>query len=265
VTRPARRRPTSGAAPSLPTYVPSRSCPSRRGAVAAAALASCLAAALAVGARPVAAQVGHLPERSPFEDLEYRQSVTVHGGWLQAGGGRAGVAPRGGALGGLQYDLLIGGPASFTVRLREVASERTVIDPARDAGDREIGTEQRPLTLLDVGLSIALTGQKSYRRLVPLVHAGAGIASNFQGADPGGFRFGTRFALAYGAGVRWVPPGRRLAYRADLGWHLYQVRFPGSYFQPGLDGTQVFPAGQSNSSWQNNMAITVGASYQFRR
>jgi hypothetical protein len=234
------------------------------------ALRSALALAGAVLALPalphaLAAQVGYEPARSPFQDLEYRQGLTLTGGYLAASAGRGGVGPTGGPLAGVRYDLLMAGPAWFTARVQGVASERTVIDPARDAGDREIGTEQRPLTLLDVGLSIALTGQKSYRRLVPLVHAGAGIASNFQGADPGGFRFGTRFALAYGAGVRWVPPGRRLAYRADLGWHLYQVRFPGSYFQPGLDGTQVFPAGQSNSSWQNNMAITVGASYQFRR
>jgi len=272
VTRPARsrrpaprarRRPIVGAVSSLPTFVLSRSCSTRRGPAAAAVLA--LTASTALLARPAAAQVGHAPAASPFEDLEFRQAVTLQGGWFSASGGPAGVAPRGGALGGVQYDLLVGGPAFLTVRLREVASERTVIDPARDAGDRVIGTEQRPLTLLDVGLSVALTGQKTYRRLVPLVHVGAGAASNFQGTDPGGFRFGTRLALAYGAGLRWVPQGRRLAYRADVGWHMYQMRYPASYFQAGLDSTSVFPAGQSTSSWRNNMAITVGASYQFRR
>jgi hypothetical protein len=227
-----------------------------------------LAALLALGAAlPAAAgaQVGYDPVRSPFQDLEYRQSLSVVGGYFRTGKDRVGVAPQGGPLVGVQYDAYIGGPASFTARLATVSSERSVIDPARDAGNRVIGTEQRPLTLLDVGFTFALTGAKSYRGFVPLTHAGVGVASNFRGPDVGGYRFGTAFALAYGVGGRWVPTGRRISLRGDLGWRLYQVRFPDSYFRTGLDGTSVLPAADPKSGWQNNLAITLGASYQFRR
>jgi hypothetical protein len=211
------------------------------------------------------AQVGYPPARSPFTDLDYRQNVTFIGGYFRAKADPAGVAPRGGGIFGIQYDLGFGGPVILTTRLREVVSERTVIDPIRPAGRRVLGTERRPITLADVGVSLALTGQRSYRGLVPLVHGGVGVASNFAGADPGGFTFGTSFALAYGLGVRYVPTGTRWALRADLGNSLYRVRYPQAYGTAGLDNTSVVPATASLSRWLNNTALTAGVSYQFRR
>lgn len=233
----------------------------------AAALVASLASLASLAATPCVApaQVGYEPSGSPFEDLEYRQSISILGGYFRAGRDAVGVAPRGGALGGVQYDIFLAGPASFTARLATIASERTVIDPARDANERAIGTEQRPLTALDVGFNFALTGQKSWRRIVPLVHAGVGVVSNFQSADVGGYRFGTAFALAYGVGARYVPVGRRVALRADLGWRLYQVRYPDQYYRTGLDGTSVLAADASRSSWLNNLSATLGLSYQFKR
>jgi hypothetical protein len=149
--------------------------------------------------------------------------------------------------------------------VRTVAAERTVIDPIRPAATRVLGTEARPLTLADVGITLALTGQRSFRGLVPLVHVGAGAASDFGDADPGGFRFGTSLALAYGLGVRYVPTGTRWALRADLGSSLYRLRYPQTYSVPGLDATSVVPTNASLSRWLNNTALTAGVSYQFRR
>ena len=121
------------------------------------------------------------------------------------------------------------------------------------------------MTLADVGLTVALTGQRSYRGLVPLVHLGAGVASNFQGADPGGYTFGTSFAFAYGLGVRYVPRAARLAFRADLGNSTYRVRYPTGYATAGIDGTSVIAANARRQRYLNNTALTAGVSYQFRR
>jgi hypothetical protein len=222
------------------------------------------ALALAGGAGPVRAQVGHVPQRSPFVDLEFRQSVSPFAGYFFAATDPAGIAPQSGPMVGARYDLYLGGPASFTGRIATAVSERRVLDPARPAARRELGVEQRPLTFADVGFSFALTGQKSYRGLVPLVHTGLGIVTNFAGTDPGGFSLGTRFALDYGAGIRWVPSGR-LAFRADVSSYAYQLRYPDRYFAPAIDSTQVLPVGRSKSKWLNNTAVTVGASYQFFR
>ena len=222
------------------------------------------AAAVSLAAAPAAAQVGHLPQESPFEDIEFRQGIDVFAGWWRAGKDPAGVAPQSGPMLGVRYDLLLGGPAYLTTRLGTIASERTVLDPARPAGDRVIGTEKRPMTFFDLGITTALTGQKTWHQLQPLLHVGAGGITNFKGEDLGGFKVGTSFAFAYGAGVKWVPGGR-LAYRADVGGQLYRVRYPDRYFTEGLDGTSVLPADDGRSSWINNLTVTFGVTYQFRR
>ncbi len=233
-----------------------------RGPLAAAALS--LAALLAAPAA-LRAQVGYPPARSPFVDIDFRQQITLLGGYFSAKADPAGVAPQGGPMFGVQYDLGFGGPAIFTTRVRSVLSERRVIDPVRRANSRVLGTERRPVTLADVGLTLALTGQRSYRGLVPRVHGGVGVASNFRGADPGGFTFGTSFAFAYGLGVRYVPAGTRWALRADFGNTLYRVRYPREYTAPALDTTSVLPVDARLTRWLNNTAITAGVSYQFRR
>lgn len=221
-------------------------------------VASLLAASVA------RAQVGALPQQSPFRDLESRQQFTLMGGYFFAAGDPAHVAPQSSPFTGIQYDLVLGGPASFTARLGEALTERNVIDPARPSSRRLLGVEKHPLTMLDVGFTFALTGQKSYHGLVPLVHGGAGIAGTFRGADVGGLQLGTRFAFAYGVGMRYVPNGR-LALRADLGYHPFQLRYPDSYFRAALDSTVVLKSGASKSRWLNNKAVTLGATYQLFR
>ena len=139
-----------------------------------------------------------------------------------------------------------------------------MIDPARPTTTRFLGTEKRPLTMLDIGFSFALTGGKSFHGFVPLIHTGAGLVSNFKGADPGGLNLGTRFAFVYGAGMRYVT-GSRWSVRADAGNRAYQLRYPNRYFEPALDSTSVLPATHSKSAWLNNHAVTLGLSYQLGR
>ena len=227
--------------------------------------AALLGVALALPAAARAQEVGYPPVRSPFEDLEFRQNVSFIAGYFSASKDPAGVAPRGGTMLGVQYDLGFGGPVLLTGRVRTVASERTALDPARPAGTRVLGTERRPLTIADVGITLALTGQRSFHRLVPLLRVGAGAASNFQGADPGGYTFGTSFAFDYGLGVRYVPRASRVGFRVDLGNTLYRVRYPDGYAITGLDGTSVIAADARRQRYLSNTAVTAGVSYQFRR
>jgi hypothetical protein len=211
------------------------------------------------------AQVGYPPAESPFRDLTYRQEMTVVAGYYAAGRDPVGVAPRSGPLLGLRYEIRVGGPAQFAVRVARVFSERRILDPTMPVDERIVASESWPLYLADLGLTFNLTGQKSFRGFVPVATVGGGIASDFQGtADVGGFRFGTAFALSYGAGIRWVPGG---AYqlRLDLLDYLYQVKYPNSYFT----GSGTLPPVRSESAgqnvWTHNAAITLGGSYQFFR
>ncbi len=215
-------------------------------------------------AAPAAAQVGTVPARSPFVDLPSRQGLTPFAGYLFAASDRAGVAPQSAPYFGVQYDIYLGGPASFTARIASAVAERNVIDPARPTATRLLGVERQPLTMADAGFSFALTGQKSYRGFVPLVNGGIGVVSNFKGVDAGGFNLGTRFAFSYGGGVRYVTSGR-LSVRGDVVWHLFQLRYPDRYFQAALDSTSVLPSGSSKSNWLNSPAVTVGLTYQIFR
>lgn len=225
-----------------------------------------LAAGLLLASRAAAAQVGHTPQESPYVDLVYRQEVTTFTGYLNTRRDPAGVAPRSGPLAGVRYALFLTGPAYFTARLAYARSERTVLDPIEPAASRVVlPAANVPLLLADAGVALSLTGFKSWNRLVPEVNGGVGFISDFRTkADVGGFKFGTRFALSVGAGVRWVPGGR-FQLRADVTDNLYRISYPGTYYRTASDGTTILGPRQATALWTHNPSVTVGVSYMFRR
>ena len=225
---------------------------------------------LAAGAAPARAQVGYEPPESPFRDLEYRQQLTAFGGYFRPAEDVAGVAPQGGPAVGVRYELRIGGPAQLMVRAMRVASERLLVDASAPA-PRPTTTRAQSLYVADFGISLNLTGQKSWHGLVPVVNGGLGIAADFQGdADPQtdttatGYKFGTPFAFSAGGGVRWVPGGR-YELRVDVTDYLYQVKYPASFFAAPDGGAPLLGPRVKQNQWKNNLAFTVGASILFFR
>jgi hypothetical protein len=212
------------------------------------------------------AQVGHPPQQSPYIDLEYRQEMSVFGGYYNAGTDQVGVAPKSGPMFGLRYDLRLGGPASLTSKFTYVSGKRTVIDPRRPLATRIVQANAAwPIYIADVGISLNLTGQRSYHRIVPFVNGGVGIATDLKGAaDVGAWRFGTPFALSLGGGVKWVPAGN-LQVRADVSDQLYQIKYPNSYFISSSDGTAVRGPTDPKSDWTSNFGLSLGISYLFFR
>jgi hypothetical protein len=223
-------------------------------------------AAILLGASGAAAQVGHEPRESPYVDLVYRHDVTTFSGYLSTRRDPAGVAPRSAALAGVRYALYLTGPASFTARVAYGRSERRVLDPLEPANSRVVlPAASVPLMLADAGVSLSLTGFKSWHRLVPELNGGLGFVTDFRTkSDVGGFAFGTRFALSLGAGVRWVPGGR-FQLRADVTDNLYRISYPRSYYVAASDGTTIVPADQPTAFWTHNPAVTLGVSYLFWR
>ena len=212
------------------------------------------------------AQVGHVPQRSPYIDLEYRQELSLFGGYYNAGTDQVGVAPGSGPMFGARYDLRLGGPASLTSKLMYVSSQRTVIDPRRPKETRIVQANASwPIYVADVGISLNLTGQRSYRRIVPFVNGGLGVATDFKGsADVGAWRFGTPFAFSFGGGVKWVPAGN-LQVRADISDQLYQIKYPNSYYVTASDGTSVLTLSDGKNDWTSNIGLSIGISYLFFR
>jgi hypothetical protein len=220
----------------------------------------------AVAAPGAAAQVGHTPAESPYVDLVYRHEVTTFSGYLSTRRDPAGVAPRSTPLVGVRYALHLAGPAIFTARVAYGRSERTVLDPYEPTQSRVVfSSASVPLALGDVGVSMSLTGFKSWNRLVPELSGGLGFVTDFRPeGDVGGFTFGTRFALALGAGVRYVPNGR-FQLRLDVTDHIYRLAYPDSYYRVASDQTTVVEPDQGQRFYTHNPSITLGVSYAFWR
>lgn len=223
------------------------------------------ALALFFSAATAQAQVGHLPQNSPFRDVETSQQFTFYGGKFSAGKDKLGVTPRSGSLYGLRYEIHVGGPAHLMFRWAHVNSERFPIDPTKTGAAMHLERKAVGLNLFDANLVLNLTGQKSFHHIIPVVNLGAGIAS-CSGckvtADP--YAFGTPFAFSFGGGLRYVPGGR-FELRADWNDYLYQLKYPTAYFVPTSGGDAVAPSSQSHSFWKNNRAMTLGASFTFFR
>lgn len=219
----------------------------------------------ASAAPALAQQVGYPPAQSPYHDVPYKQEVTFYGGWFKGSTGDVGVAPGSGPLFGIRYSIHLGGPAEFVAHLARASTTRHVIDPAQNGAARDVGDVNFPLYLADVGLSLNLTGQKSFHRLIPVFTFGAGLASDAHAKpDVGGYKFGTPFALTVGGGLRYVPGGN-WSLRADVADYLYQVSYPSSYLTAPAGGTAVLGPSAATKQWTHNAVLTLGISYLYSR
>jgi hypothetical protein len=222
------------------------------------------ALALVVVATTARAQVGHLPQNSPFRDVEVSQELTFFGGHYSAGRDAINVTPRGGPMFGLRYEKHVGGPASLMVRWSHVNSERFPVDPTKTGSAAQLGRRKVSLNLYDVDLALNLTGEKSFHHIVPVINVGAGIAtcSCTVALDP--YKFGTPFAFSFGGGLRYVPGGR-FQLRVDWNDYLYQLKYPAEYYVNTTGTGAAAPPKQSRTFWKNNGALTLGASVLFFR
>ena len=212
----------------------------------------------------LSAQVGHLPQESPFRDMPYRQELTTYSGWYGGAEGSAGVGPQAGPIVGLRYAIRIGGPAFFSVHAGHAFSKREVIDPLNPIATRHRGTKDVSLLLLDAGITLNLTGQKSWHDIIPFTRLGVGVAANVAGrSDPANFAIGTPFALVLGTGARWAP-GERWHLRLDLSDHLFRLNYPSSYGSVPQGGGDPVLA-NTTSEWKHNVVFGLGASYIITR
>ena len=204
-----------------------------------------------------AAQVGHLPANSPFEDVKLGQNLSIMGGWMAMKRDPADVAPTSSLAAALRYDIAIGGPASLYVRYLVAPSERKLLQPTNPLATRVIGTPGVTTHQLDGGLDLALTGKKTWHRLIPSLNGGAGVVTDFTAADTGSYRFGTKFSFSYGLGLRYLPRKGPMV-RVDLTNFMWQYDYPDRYFVKASDTTSVLTDTRNRSAWRGARTVTVG-------
>ncbi len=233
----------------------------RRGAGIAA-----LAAAL--GAAPLAAQVGHEPGASPFRDLVTHQALTFSLGYFAGNKAEAGVGWRNGTVYAGRLDTRLGGPFDLYVSLGTVATKRYKIDTTLDSATRVSGPVKRTLVAADLGLVLNLTGAKTWRGLAPYVGFGAGeLFPTKSETDPGGYNAGANFSFVPFVGTR-VFVGRSVALRLELRDYFFRYEWPLRYFFP-LDNNgnaispPVLPSTSKDKQWTHNLTLMVGFTYGF--
>ncbi len=224
-------------------------------------LSAALLAATTMLALPVAAsaQVGHLPQASPYEDLKPGQNISVSAGWLAVRRDPANVAPKAGAFGSVRYDVAIGGPAAFYVRYAIAPSERRLLLPTNPLATRVFATPKVTTHIADLGLDVALTGKKTWHRLSPSLTGGVGLVSDFASADTGAYKFGSKFAFTYGFAMRYFTRSG-MALRVDLTNFTWQYQYPDRYFIKASDSTAVLSDTRKRSAYRGNWGASAGVS-----
>lgn len=216
-------------------------------------------ALVVMGASPATAQVGHLPSGSPYADLKLGQEVSVFAGYFNSDIGPARVLPKASPFGGVRYDLPVGGPAVLSARYSLIPSDRTFVDPTRPRRTRVLGVQSAQTHVVDVGLTLLLTGQKTWRRLLPSLSAGAGLASDFAKADTGGYSFGTKFAFTGGGTVRYVLRNN-WSVRVDATNYLWRNSYPDAYYAVASDTSAVLKPNVEKKSWNGTWGFSLGLS-----
>jgi len=213
---------------------------------------------------PAGAQVGYPPTQSPYTDLEYRQELTPLFGYSRARTDPAGILPQSAFMVGLNYEVYLAGPVSFTTTYAHTFSDRNVVDPTKPKATRSLGTESANVNSLEVGLAVGLTGRKSWHSIVPQIRAGVGILQSGAKDEASGYKFGTPLAISFGGGLKFVPGGR-FQLRADITEHLFKQTYPDSYALPASDRTAVISESTSRRFYTHHTGLTLGVSYLFGR
>lgn len=218
------------------------------------------ACALLMFASPLDAQlVGHLPQESPFVDATGRHVVSIQPGWILPRRDFAGVGPKSGLFVMGRYEYDVPGPLWLTSRLGYAPGlERQVKDPELTGAARDAGTRTEPLMLLDAGLALSLTGDKSWKGLAPRLHGSLGMVASLNSAyDVGGYRFGPKFMPSWGLAVRGVT-GRDWEWYADATHAWWRMQYPSSYTDAGSTVQPSIIGDRIQNPWNGNWALTVG-------
>lgn len=226
-------------------------------------LVPCLALLLAV---PLGAQVGYPPEKSPYEDLLGKQAVTYGVGLFVPGGDPAGVGPGNAIMVSGRYELKLSNALWLNTRLGYVPSAmRVVKDPLFSDALRIYGAQIDQYVIGDASFGVNLTGNKSWRRVVPQVHGGFGFISTLgEEYDLGAYRFGTKFQLNYGLSARIVTRGA-WEVQADLTHMFWKYKYPADYAGDGGTTDTSILGDRSTSPWKGNAILTFGVSRFFFR
>ena len=232
----------------------------RTGAVTCVALLQATAAA---------AQVGHLPEGSPYRDMRVKQALVLYGGYLTGGEGSAGVGPTDGPLAGARWEITVGAPSVLFLGVSGASLDRLLINPDNPPETRTLGTAKQTVIMLDGGLSFVLTGRKTWKGFAPFAGFAMGMA--FGGAvpeDSSGFKFNSKFQIGPAVGIRFHP-NPRFHVRVEGRGIFWRLSYPQRFFDDPANAPGTEPVLneliETETDWVFHPTLTFGIGYTLRR
>ena len=213
-----------------------------------------------------AAQVGHAPESSPYRELRAKQAASVIVGQVLGSRGVANVGPSDGQLVGIRYDRQVGTAVDILVGLSYGQFQRFRVDPTLPLATRMSGPDPEGIAMMEAGLSLVLTGRKSWRGLVSYVGGGLGVAFDTQlDTDASGYTFGTKGLLAPHVGLKWYPV-QAFSVKVEGRGTLWRLTYPTQFFQAPV-GYTVPPilraATDPSAEWTVHPTLILSAGYTF--
>ncbi len=202
---------------------------------------------------------------SPYRFIDTRQEAGIFASQLSPGTGNFDFGPGAGFAAGARYGVRLGGAFGAEGSVTYLPTQRSLIDPGREEGDRKIGEVDSEILILETRLRFSLTGDRTWRGLAPFLFAGGGVAFDLAPEDPAEeallpedrFNFGTPLLGVLGGGLRWLP-GERFTLRGDVGILIWQIRAPKGYRDQtrGLEGVE-------NRQWVSGPTLSLGVGYRF--
>lgn len=229
---------------------------------------------LTVLAGPLAGQVGHAPNSSPYRDIPRGRSLSLLVGDIGGKGGSIGVGPQNGQSYGVRFDLRLGAPVQFGFSLARGELERLVVSASDSVANRVDGPVKQALTMVEVALQINITGRKSWHRLAPFFGGSIGYASAaglpVTVKDSSGYKFGNKVYFVPAGGFR-VFLSNTLNLRLEARQLFWKLKYPLAYnldpaAQPSGDlvnhPNSVLP-GSKRDEWSGAREFRAGLSYSF--
>jgi hypothetical protein len=214
--------------------------------------------------RPLAAQVGHPPDRSPFHDIRPGGGLVLGFGYLGGGRGVVGVGPSNGDLFSVRYERPISHVLFASLGAAATTTTRYVVDPAKGSATRTSGPVDDNLAIVDLGLGMLLTGGKTWHGIAPYwsISGGAAIGKHVS-QDPTAYNFGVKLEFGPEVGVRWYM-GHHLSVRAAARVLFWRLSYPLQFRDPSpVDSTRILPADGALTEWTRHPALSLGIGWTF--
>lgn len=217
---------------------------------------------------PLVAQVGHDPAQSPYRPISRRMSFSAMGSYIWGSDGKLGVGPTDGPGVGMRFEMRLSGPTDVFAAVSWSNLQRLVANPDAPPGSQVSGPVDQGVLFAETGLIILLSGDKTWRGLVPYV--GANLGLGFGGSvpqDSSAYGFSAKFVSGPLLGLRFYL-GESISLRAEGRVQFWKLSYPTSYFLPPPDYPNepplLNPVLNSDSEWTTHPTLLLGLGYSFR-